>query len=163
MVVGVFSGLVYLQLEIHAHNSLNITKDNGGVDYLMDSAHIKKLMVTCILEALKMDWNMEKEHNFMETEISIRDSLLTGLLKDMDNIHGVTEAFLKVIFSKGSVVDMEFGKQEKTVLNLIKVIFILIWKQDMEFILGRMVGVTEEISKMIQDMDMVSFIKVIIF
>jgi hypothetical protein len=44
----------------------------------------------------------------------------------MDNIHGEMEAFLKVIFSKGSVVDMEFGKQEKTVLNLIKVIFILI-------------------------------------
>lgn len=62
----------------------------------------------------------------METEISIRDSLLTGLLKDMDNIHGVMGAFLKVIFSKGNVVDMEFGKQERIVLNLIKVIFILI-------------------------------------
>lgn len=33
----------------------------------------------------------------------------------------------------------------------------------MEFILGKMDGVTEEISKMIQDMDMVSFIKAIIF
>lgn len=69
---------------------------------------------------------MEKEHSFMETGISIKDNLLMDLLKDMDNIHGEMEAFLKVIFSKGSVVDMEFGKQEKTVLNLIKVIFILI-------------------------------------
>lgn len=62
----------------------------------------------------------------METGISIKDNLLMDLLKDMDNIHGEMEAFLRVIFSKGSVVDMEFGKQEKTVLNLIKDIFILI-------------------------------------
>lgn len=105
---------------------------------------------------------MEKEHSFMEMGIFIRDNLLMDLHKDMDSIHGQMEVSLKVIFSKESVVDMESGKQERIVLNLIKDIFILIWKQDMEFILGKMDGVTEEISKMIQDMDMVSSIKVII-
>jgi hypothetical protein len=35
-------------------------------------------------------------------------------------------------------------------------------KQDMEFILGKMDGATEEILRMILDMDMVSFIKAII-
>lgn len=105
---------------------------------------------------------MEKEHSFMEMGIFIRDNLLMDLHKDMDSIHGQMEVSLKVIFSKENVVDMESGKQERIVLNLIKDIFILIWKQDMEFILGKMDGVTEEISKMIQDMDMVSSIKVII-
>ncbi len=69
---------------------------------------------------------MEKEHNFMVMGISIRDNLLMVLLKDMESIHGLMEVFLKGIFSKGNAVDMEFGKQEKIVLNLIKVIFILI-------------------------------------
>ena len=105
---------------------------------------------------------MEKEHSFMEMGIFIRDNLLMDLHKDMDSIHGQMEVSLKVIFSKENVVDMESGKKERIVLNLIKDIFILIWKQDMEFILGKMDGVTEEISKMIQDMDMVSSIKVII-
>ncbi len=105
---------------------------------------------------------MEKEHSFMEMGIFIRDNLLMDLHKDMDSIHGQMEVSLKVIFSKENVVDMESGKQERIVLNLIKDIFILIWKQDMEFILGKMDGVTEEILKMIQDMDMVSSIKVII-
>ena len=105
---------------------------------------------------------MEKEHSFMEMGIFIRDNLLMDLHKDMDSIHGQMEVSLKVIFSKENAVDMEFGKQEKIVLNLIKDIFILIWKQDMEFILGKMDGVTEEILKMIQDMGMVSSIKVII-
>lgn len=105
---------------------------------------------------------MEKEHSFMEMGIFIRDNLLMDLHKDMDSIHGQMEVSLKVIFSKENVVDMESGKQERIVLNLIKDIFILIWKQDMEFILGKMDGVTEEILKMIQDMGMVSSIKVII-
>lgn len=69
---------------------------------------------------------MEKEHSFMEMGIFIRDNLLMDLHKDMDSIHGQMEVSLKVIFSKESVVDMESGKQERIVLNLIKDIFILI-------------------------------------
>ncbi len=69
---------------------------------------------------------MEKEHSFMEMGIFIRDNLSMDLHKDMDSIHGQMEVFLKVIFSKENVVDMEFGKQERIVLNLIKDIFILI-------------------------------------
>lgn len=82
--------------------------------------------------------------------------------KDMESILGQMEASLKVIFSKENVVAMEFGKQEKTILNLIKDIFIQMQKQDMEFILGKMDGATEEILRMILDTDMVSFIKAII-
>lgn len=62
----------------------------------------------------------------MEMGIFIRDNLSMDLHKDMDSIHGQMEVFLKVIFSKANVVDMESGKQEKIVLNLIKDIFILI-------------------------------------
>jgi hypothetical protein len=69
---------------------------------------------------------MEKEHSFMEMGIFIRDNLLMDLHKDMDSIHGQMEVSLKVIFSKENVVDMESGKQERIVLNLIKDIFILI-------------------------------------
>ncbi len=62
----------------------------------------------------------------MEMGIFIRDNLLMDLHKDMDSIHGQMEVSLKVIFSKENVVDMESGKQERIVLNLIKDIFILI-------------------------------------
>jgi hypothetical protein len=67
---------------------------------------------------------MAKEHNCMEMAIFIRESLSMDTHKDMESILGQMEASLKVIFSKENVVVMEFGKQEKTVLNLIKDIFI---------------------------------------
>ncbi len=124
MGVGVFFGLAYPQLEIQDNNLSSIIKANGGEDCLMDLVHIKKSMVTYTLELSKMDWNMAKEHNCMEMAIFIRESLSMDTHKDMESILGQMEASLKVIFSKENVVAMEFGKQEKTVLNLIKDIFI---------------------------------------
>ena len=69
---------------------------------------------------------MEKELNFMEMGIFIKDNLLMDWHKGMDSIHGLMEASLKAIFSKENVVDMVCGKQEKIVLNPIRDILILI-------------------------------------
>lgn len=157
-----FIGLVF-HLEIQSQmNSSNTTKVNGGAVYLMDLECIKKLMVIYIRDLSRMDLSMEKALSFMETEITIKVNSWMVCLKDMVNILGKTATIIRETLSKDYWTDMDFGKQAEDDFNLIKVIIRWIKNQDMEFILGIMVGSIKAILKMINEMALDSSIKMTI-
>lgn len=80
----------------------------------------------------------------------------------MVNILGKTATIIRETLSKDYWTDMDFGKQEEDDFNLIKVIIWWIKNQDMEFILGIMVGSIKAILKMINEMDLDSSTKMTI-
>lgn len=54
--------------------------------------------------------NMEWELKILEMEISIRENTLMASQKVLDNTFGQMEATTKVILSRVSEVDMDFGR-----------------------------------------------------
>ena len=89
-------------------SSNNIT-GIGGVDCQMGMENIRKIMEIFMLESLKMDSNMEKGFNIMETEINTRDSLLMDSQKDMESIFGLIIRSTREILNKDIGMVMEFG------------------------------------------------------
>jgi hypothetical protein len=155
-------GLVF-HLEIQSQmDSSNITKVNGGEVCLMDSECIKKLMVIYIRDRSRMDSNMEKVLNYMEMEITTKVNLWMVCLKDMVNILGKTVTIIRETLSKDYWTVMGFGKQAEDGFNPIKVIIWWIKNQDMEFILGIMVGSIKAIFKTINEMALDSSTKMTI-
>lgn len=79
-------------------------------------------------------------------------------LKALESIYGQMEVFIREILSKVLEVVMGFGVlMKRKELKVIKDIIAMIKNRDMVFTNGRMVGHIKEISKMIIEMAMDSF------
>ncbi len=70
-----FTGLAFLHVIQSQMNLYNTMRVNGGVACLTDLECIRKLMEIYIQEHSEMVLNTEKELNYMEMGITIKDSL----------------------------------------------------------------------------------------
>ena len=100
---------------------------------------------------------MEMDSKCMQMETDIKDSLLMGYHKGMENINGLMGLITRVISSKEVEMDMEFGKILKIQGKYIKAILCLIKSMDMEFMIGEMATSIKAILWMILDMEKENF------
>ena len=75
---------------------LNILKEDGGEDFLMEKVFIKKLMGIYIEDFLRMDLNTARENNNFVMGIFMKDNMLMAYLKDTVIIYGTMVAAIKV-------------------------------------------------------------------
>lgn len=99
---------------------------------------------------------MEKESSIILTEINIRDSLLTGFLKGLVNIPGLTELYIVGILSKDTEMDMEYGLIIHRVNKTIKDITCLTKNMASEFTIGQTDIYTKEVSSKTKDVEKVN-------
>lgn len=83
-----------------------------------------------------MTSNLEKDMNYIQMEIPIKEDLLTVIWKELEHIYGATEKYMKGNGYRVKSMDQECGK----VLRKIHILEngIKEFQMDMEFILGSM-------------------------
>lgn len=117
-----FIGLILAQNIAKDHLQFSITKGNGGVDFLMDQAHIKKLTEISTSECSKTASSMEKERNGSPMETIIRASTSMACLKVSENISGKTVALSEETSNKVFEMAMVSGKPTTTIQKATKAI-----------------------------------------
>lgn len=100
---------------------------------------------------------MAKVLNILEMEMYTKVNMWTDYPKDMVSIFGMIRAIIKETLNKVLEMVMVFGDMVANPLKNTKDITAWIKNQDMEYMNGKMVGYIKEISIMILEMDLESY------